>query len=118
MRFSWIITVISVYFLSVLIYCLQDDKGNFWNNYFWVDTSLICISGWLFNFIPKKSDFEMAFILFVIFVKLFNLLYYIIGLSLDKTVWMSTNVFFLCAMAVSGFIGMIFLRYRAWKRSL
>lgn len=114
MRFSWIITTVWIYLVSILLYILMDSTP-FWVSYFWIDTSLICIAGYLFNFIKRKTDKEMAFITFIFLLKTFNLTYYIIGLILDKQVWMGTNIFFLIVMAVSAFVS--FLIYKSWKRN-
>lgn len=109
MRFSWINTIITVYFISILLYAFVDNS-TFWNSFFWIDTSLICIAGWAFNFIKRKTILELSFILFVVFLKVFNIVYYVIGLILDSpdNKWMNTHIYFLVEMAISGFIGMIF----------
>lgn len=108
---------VTAYFLSMLFYCFYDTAGTFWYNYFWIVTLLICIAGFGFNFIERKSEFDKSLILLVMFLRIFTLLYYIIGLILHKQVWMSTHVFFIIAMGVSSFIGIIFLRFKAWKRN-
>lgn len=115
MKFSWIISVICLYYASIIFYCFVDNTP-FWDAYFWIDTLLICILSLAFNFQPKKTDFELTFILFLIATKSFGLLYYIIGLATNLK-WCDTNIFFIISCVISGFFGMIFLRYKAWKRN-
>lgn len=113
-RFSWIITIIWCYLLSILVYVLMDST-KFWWHYYWIDTSLICIAGFLFNFIKRKTIKEIAYILFVVLLKAFNLLYYIIGLLIGSEIWMRTNIYFLIVMAISSFIAFIY--YKSWKEN-
>lgn len=115
MRFSWISTIISVYFLSILLYSFMDDT-DFWAHFFWIDTLAICIFGWLFNFVKRKSQIELDLILFVTFMKAFGLMYYIVGISLDKEKWMRTNIYFYITAVISAFIGMVFHVNKTWKR--
>lgn len=113
MRFSWIITIIAVYILCVLLYLFQDVSTPFWFHYFWIVTCLNGIAGWSFNFVKRKTERELAFILFVTCLRTFVVFYYLVGLIFNKTEWMNTNVYFLIIMTVSAFIGMFFKRIKA-----
>lgn len=117
MKWSWIIFIIGGYVLSVLLYMFKDTGSEFWGDYFWIDCLLICIAGWAFNFIPKKTIYELAFILFYVCLKVLTLIYYIVGLLLHKRVWMDTNLSFIIMLAVSSFCGMIFWRIKQLKKA-
>lgn len=113
---SWITIITAAYFLSVLLYIFYDSGSGFWQSYFWIVNLSMCISGYTFNFIKRKSDFEMSLILLIIFIRFFALLYYITGLIFNRQLWMGAHLFFLISFAVSSFIGIIFLRYKSWRR--
>jgi len=111
---SWIITSIIGYFILASLSCIFHDTL-FWNAYFWYVTLGFGIMSLFFNFKEKKTQKEMSYISFAIIYKVFCLMYYTIGLSLNKLIWLDKSIFFISSICLSSLIGMIIHAYKYEK---
>lgn len=102
-RLSPIMIGVSLYFLSIGVYCFVQPTQA-WNDYYNHVNAAICLLLGISALVKRKTEREKYAITYVVVYKALCLLYYIIGDFSGNRTWMNVHVSFVCMIGISGYL--------------
>lgn len=114
---NWIAATLTIYFVGLLFFTLQDDGSVFWTNYFYVALAYLTTISLLFNFKKRKSLIDMSSIISATTFRTLYLVYFLIGWSVyGELSWMDRYIVFWAILGVSLFSSMVYVGYKNGRK--
>ncbi|WP_298845514.1 hypothetical protein [uncultured Clostridium sp.] len=118
MKKNWIVISLALYYISIVLFILQDSSP-FWTAYYWIIHAYLVIMCLSFNFKVIKTQLELSVIFFTLLFRGSLLAWYVfkLGLKIDATLSVNNWVFW-TSLGLSGISALMYYKYRksiSWK---